>query len=81
MNVQTSIPSAIWDPKKFHWKLLLHGKFESLNGCPNWLYERIRQIRTSGQAQDETIQVVLGSKYQYAVRFAGESIEIYSKKK
>jgi len=81
MNVQTTIPSVIWDAKKFHWKMFLQGKFESLSGCPNWLYEAIRQIKNSGQAQEEIIHVIDGGKHQYAVRFAEDAIQIYSKKK
>jgi hypothetical protein len=81
MNIKTTIPLSIWDAKKFHWKLFLQGKFESLSGCPNWLYEEIRQIKSSGQAQEDTIHVMEGGKYQYAVRFAEDAVQIYSKRK
>lgn len=81
MGVHTTIPLAIWDAKKFHWKLYLQGKCESLSGCPNWLYEMIRQIKNSGQAQEDSIPVIIARKYQYAVQFKGDTIQIYSKKK
>jgi hypothetical protein len=78
-NIQTTVPMAVWDAKKFHWKLFLQGEFESLKGCPNWLYETIRQIKTSGQVQEDTIYIVAAHRYQYAMKFTGTNIQIYSK--
>jgi len=82
MDIQTTIPLPIWDTKKFHWKLFLQGKLDSLSGCPNWLYEVIRQIKDSGQAQKDTIQVIMIGKSQYAIKFEEEDlIQVYSKKR
>ena len=81
MAVKTTVPSAIWDAKKFHWKLFVQGKFECLKGCPNWLYEAIRQIKESGQPQEGTVYILVGSKFQYAVRFAEDTVQVYQKKK
>lgn len=81
MNIQTTIPLVIWDAKKFHWKVLVQGKFETLSGCPNWLYEMIRQLKDSGQTQEDAIPIIVASKYQYAIKFAGDTVQVYSKKK
>lgn len=81
MDTKTTISLAIWDAKKFQWKLSLQGQFESLNGCPNWLHESIRQLKSSGQVRDDTIHIMSANKHQYAVRFIGDTVQIYSKKK
>jgi len=80
MEIKNTIPTVIWDAKKFGWKTYLKGKYDSLGGCPNWLYETIRRISASGQSQTDSIQIVEGGKYQYAIQFLNDDILIYSKK-
>lgn len=80
VDIKTTVPLAIWDAKKFHWKFYLEGNIESLIGCQKWLYEGIRQIKSSGQAQDNAIIIIGGKDYQYALKFAADNIQIYSKK-
>ncbi|MDD5094220.1 MAG: hypothetical protein PHV74_07565 [Dehalococcoidia bacterium] len=80
MNTQTTIPASIWDAKKFHWKLFMKGNDDALPGCPNWLYEAIRQIKTSGQAQDDTIHLISSPKHLYAVKTEESTTLVYTKK-
>jgi hypothetical protein len=78
----STIPANIWDAKKFHWKLILKGDISSLSGCPNWLYEKIRQIKDSGQSSDKDIQVISNKNFQYAIIILPDNkIVVYSKKR
>ena len=81
MIAQTTIPLPIWDAKKYHWKVFLKGTFESLPGCPNWLYETIRQLRTSGQTRNDIVYIIQAKNYQYAVIIGNDDIQVLSKKK
>ena len=79
MTLQTTIPTRIWDAKKFHWKLYLQGKFDTISGCPNWLYEEIRQLKESGQTLSDIIYITSKGKHQYAVKLVDDTIQIYTK--
>lgn len=80
-KIVSAIPFSIWDAKKFHWNLFLQGTFESIHSCPNWLYQAILAIKNSGQTSNGTVFIFLGSKFQYAVRFVANSVEVYRKPK
>lgn len=80
METKTSIPTAIWNAKEYKWKPFLKGELATLQGCPNWLYSNIQQLKNSGQQLDDQIQVYQAKNHQYAVQFTGNTIQVFSKK-
>jgi hypothetical protein len=80
LEVKTTIPAAIWDNKRFKWKSFLSGEYDSLKGCPNWLYTEIGNLISSGQSHDN-INIFNAKEHQYAVIINNKEVQIFSKKR